>query len=344
MRSLALSLVVFTLAGCPTVTPSPHGVTPIRTQGVYRHEPSGFVFPPSIASFRRVEINQYDQAGLDVGVGYNLVEPDAEIALTLYITLPAKQRNGRQTTLSEQFQAEIGAIQFHHSGAPVLAQESVSIRQAGVLVSGLRARFEYEQEVFGDRSRQVESLLYLFELSGWRIKYRVTFSSSQRPSALRRWQQFLSALRVPTLSSPPVFGRAPLVFVPSSPPVVGRAHLGDEPAAGIVVQLSFSQINKDCVPSDPSTITDQSGSFRFARGVGEPLPVRDRASGRADDPAALARAMIGGVWRLCFEGRTTERRSFSWPWIGDPALTYATMECDLASQEEKPCAGSWLAE
>ena len=125
MRSLVLSLVVLTLAGCSTVTPTAPGVTPIRAQGVYRHEPSGFVFPPSIASFRRVGINQFDQVGLDVGVGYNLVEPDAEISFTLYVTPPAKLRNGRQTTLSEQFEVEIGAIQFHHSGATVLARESV---------------------------------------------------------------------------------------------------------------------------------------------------------------------------------------------------------------------------
>ena len=71
----------------------------------------------------------------------------------------------------------IGEIQFYHSGAPVLARESVSIPQAGVYVSGLRARFEYEQE-FGDRSRPVDSLLYLFELNGWRVKYRITFPSS----------------------------------------------------------------------------------------------------------------------------------------------------------------------
>ena len=115
----------------------------------------------------------------------------------------------------------------------------------------------------------------------------------------------------------------------SSPPVSGSAHLGDEPAAGVLVQLSFSQTNKDCVSTDPSTTTDDKGSFRFARGVGEELP---------------RRVPIAGVWRLCFSGPEIERRSFSWPWIGDPATGYATMRCDLASPKEKPCAGTWLSE
>lgn len=344
MQSRAI-LCALTLLGCPTVTPNVAGVTPIHVQGVYTHEPSGFVLPPSIGSFRRVAINQYDREGLDVSVGYNLDEVDAEVAFTLYVTPPLRLPDGSDSALSQQFEVEIGAIQHHHGGAPVLHRQNTSSEQAGTSATGLLAQFRFE-EVFGSRQQVVESLLHLFEYDGWRVKYRTTFPLSQREAVAPQLERFLASLQwrgQAASGSPPVVPPS-RVARSSSPPVVGRARLGDEPAVGIVVQLSFSQTNKDCVPSDPSTITDQSGSFRFARGVGEPLPARDRASGWADDAAARARAMIGGVWGLCFEGRGIERRSFSWPWIGDPALTYATMECDLASQEEKPCVGSWLGE
>jgi len=113
----------------------------------------------------------------------------------------------------------------------------------------------------------------------------------------------------------------------SSPPIRGIAHLGNNPAAGLTISASFSQQEKDCAADDPTTTTDDEGRFEFARGTGQNMP---------------RKALIAGIWRVCVSGPSVARRVFQWPWIGDPASTYASMNCDFSNED--PCEVVWIHE
>jgi hypothetical protein len=113
----------------------------------------------------------------------------------------------------------------------------------------------------------------------------------------------------------------------SSPPIRGIALLGSEPAVGLTISASFSQREKDCTADDPTITTSEEGRFEFARGAGQNMP---------------RRTPIAGMWRICVSGPSLVRKVFQWPWVGDPASSYASMKCDFLKDD--PCEVTWIAE
>ncbi len=79
--NLALPVLLFAalaLQGCsvyqlnrlPDSSPLKQPV-PIPTVGEFKHEPSRYVFPTQVDGFQRIDLVQYDTAGLDIAAGYN---------------------------------------------------------------------------------------------------------------------------------------------------------------------------------------------------------------------------------------------------------------------------------
>lgn len=186
----ATGLVVGLLAmtACPSVTGPP--VAPIRVSGPYEHSASGLQFPERVGAFHRAEINQFDRAGLDVGVGYNYEEADASVAFTVYVRGPLVLENGESASLGHQFFIERNVIRQYHQDALEVWSQEVEISDSQRTLPGYAAEFHYN-DLFNFARRDVVSFLYLFDRDGWVIKYRITYAEHQQSSSERIVGEFL---------------------------------------------------------------------------------------------------------------------------------------------------------
>src|SRR6187551_3698428 len=87
MKHLVISVSAVLLAGCPSVPQQPSAGPAMRDigNGVIEHSASGMRFLPEIEGFRRGATRQYDAAGMNVSVGYDLPSATTPIAATLYV-------------------------------------------------------------------------------------------------------------------------------------------------------------------------------------------------------------------------------------------------------------------
>jgi hypothetical protein len=185
LSAIALSVL---LAECPARTPP--GVTAIEASGSWRHPASGLVFPDSVGNFRRVSINRYDEAGTDVGVGYNHEVGGELVAFTVYVRPPVTLRTGEPASLEQQFRMEKQVVRSRHPGASESWSRAVALLGEGVPRSGFAAEFGYT-ETFAGLPQPVVSRLYLFESDGWFIKYRVTFAATAEGAPRRTAEALL---------------------------------------------------------------------------------------------------------------------------------------------------------
>ena len=194
IRILTLVVLVTCIVGCPTARVSISPVQPILATDTYVHAPSGFKFPVHFGKFRRVEINQFDTDGRNIGVGYNLEEADLQIALTLYVKPALRDQTGRTLSLAEMFELEKAEIARFHQGGRLSAAWTPPQTQNREAAPGLATAFQYSQ-VFAHRTQVVNSLLYLFEYEGWIVKYRITYPAEQEEKANLISQVFVSGFR-----------------------------------------------------------------------------------------------------------------------------------------------------
>jgi len=106
----------------------------VNAQGSYHHLASGMTFPPAVGDFERVKITQYDAAGEDVGVGYNLVSPIAGIAATVYVypapsllsigSPPDVVASARGTLCNNEFARRKKELVDAHSGARLIQERA----------------------------------------------------------------------------------------------------------------------------------------------------------------------------------------------------------------------------
>jgi hypothetical protein len=153
MQIVALLVSMAGLCGCPTLVQS--GGTEIRLEGTYVHRPSGLVFPEAIGRSRRVSARQFDADGNDVGVGYNVEEPDLQIALTVYVRPRFEGADGHPFSLEDQFKFERDTVMQHHAGAQSTPTQPAPAATAAR--SGLLRLLPY-QGVFAGADQQVSSL------------------------------------------------------------------------------------------------------------------------------------------------------------------------------------------
>jgi hypothetical protein len=182
------------LAGCASTPVGGPGVKPISVTGSYTHAPSRFVFPESFGKFRRVEINQYDSSGNDVGVGYNLDAEGMQVALTLYVYPPRRAESGVLLPLQKQFDLELSEIVRGHTAAKSVQTSVAPGTQNEETNSGFMAKLRYTEGFAGQR-QSVVSLFYLFEYDGWLVKYRITYPAAQEEKANLVAQVFVSEFR-----------------------------------------------------------------------------------------------------------------------------------------------------
>lgn len=181
------------LTACVTTTPSsgPGSFRPSLTQ-TYTNAPSQFCFPPRVGSFKREEVKQYDDQGLDIGVGYNDLQHG--IAVTVFV-YPIANRPPNNT-LSGHFTACKAEVMGRHKNAQIVSESAVQISPGGILQNGQRGIFTYTEE-FAFQVQPVRSELFVFTNGPRFIMFRATYPLGQQTLAEPAIKTFLDELAWP---------------------------------------------------------------------------------------------------------------------------------------------------
>jgi hypothetical protein len=179
--AVAVAILSSACAGAPPATPAPDAPRlvrpePLSVEGPYRHAASGMQFPTSLDGFERVSLLRYDQDGLVVSAGYNLVTPAIHLAAMVYVYPPLAVGGTREAACSQEFASRIAEILRTYPDAKLVEERDMTLPQPGVASPGRQALFAY-QTVFGGESRAVSSQLHLFCFASarWEVQYRFTY-------------------------------------------------------------------------------------------------------------------------------------------------------------------------
>ena len=213
-RFFLVLLVVAICTGCPvtSIPPSQRSSQALSqpvietVTGTYTHAASKMTFPTEVAGFSREQIVRYDSAGLDVGVGYNLVEPPCGVAVTVYVSPaprhtyvmadPAVVESTQANYLRQYFEATKAEIPKYHQGARVLSEGPELLRNP-VDRPGLRAIFSFT-DTFAFVRQPVQSELHVFIMDrAWFVKYRATYPDACAANASQRVLALMASLTWP---------------------------------------------------------------------------------------------------------------------------------------------------
>ena len=152
------------------------------------------MFPTQVGEFRRVSVYRYAADGSDESAGYNLYQPGAHIAATVYVypapgTVIAKrpQPETAPAAKDQLCSGEFDRVQLEIEGA---YEGDTLIEESGTAhgeTPGLRAVYTFTAPIFaGRRDQAVRSEAYLFCYVGgrWSVKYRFTYPADQDVRAL----------------------------------------------------------------------------------------------------------------------------------------------------------------
>ena len=163
------------LAGSVLTADSAPRVVELPATATYTNAISHFRFPPKIGDFAREQINQFDNAGRDIGVGYNNVVEG--VAATIYV-YPIAQR-APNDDLEGHFGTCKSDILRAHKDAQSIADRSEQVLAGGQKRNAKYACYTFTQ-VFAKKLQPVRSELYLFSHGRWFVKIRATYPVSQQ--------------------------------------------------------------------------------------------------------------------------------------------------------------------
>lgn len=163
--------------------------------GTYTHQATGVQFPEEFVPFVRVSIHEYDTAGDNVGIGYNLHSFREPTILTVYLYpgwSPSQDRPAAppDVLLEEHYQGALVTILASHRDSKIISQEPFVLRQSGQTLRGGRAVVQFEED-FAGHEQVCSSCLYLFYYDNWFIKYRMTCPAAVYDLAQQYIEQFV---------------------------------------------------------------------------------------------------------------------------------------------------------
>jgi hypothetical protein len=135
---LSAAAIAATLAGCPPCAPIAVKQPGSEVDGDYTHEATGSAFPETAGRFRRTKITEYDEAGSNISVGYNLVTPELSMSATVYV-YPLENAE----SLDAHFDLLKAEIVDAHKGAEVFWDNTSTKEIAGDALPYRRAAFGY---------------------------------------------------------------------------------------------------------------------------------------------------------------------------------------------------------
>ena len=167
---LGLSLRASSSGPGPAATTIGREPRELHPAGDFRH-PAGFPMPERVGSFERVDVAQYDDAGVNLSAGYNRVsggEGTLPIVATVYV-YPVRAGAG----LDAYFDRLLDDIGQQHGRAKPEFRKNVLV--ANERFVGRYAIFGYEEPWGGSReSIPLRSYVLLYQWKSWWVKWRVT--------------------------------------------------------------------------------------------------------------------------------------------------------------------------
>ena len=206
MRMAILLFVVLILAGCPFGGVTQMNRLPeiqllpearlINRPGSLRHQPTGFEFAESYATFQRVTAYQYDTAGLDISVGYNDRAPTCLVVATFYVyPTPRMSFIGASPNVVASLQERWLLTEFARSKAEIEATHpaahSPAVSPSTAPIRGDRARGASLRFSEGDTLSELRLFIYDRQ---WFLKYRFTYPTSCESEARGRIDSLLEKL------------------------------------------------------------------------------------------------------------------------------------------------------
>jgi len=153
----------------------------LHPTGDFKH-PSGFPMPERVGPFQRVEVTQYDEAGLNLSAGYNRLPGEGDpwpIAATVYV-YPVRPG----VELDAAFEKLLGDLGQMHGGAKPELRKNILLGDERLV--GRYAIFGYEEPWGGlKESIPLRSYVVLYEWKGSWVKWRVTTPAPVSPERMR---------------------------------------------------------------------------------------------------------------------------------------------------------------
>jgi len=186
LTALLIIPLALLLAACPARPRPLHQPQAIIADGAYTHEKSGMTFPIAVGEFHRTGIQQYDQDGLDVSVGYNLSDDRRQIIATIYVypapphisigSSPETVASVRAYLSKQEFEARKREALQPRPGARLIEDTDITIPVGGTIRTGRMATFEYDENFLG-KKQSLRSHLCIFNFVGgkWVIKFRISY-------------------------------------------------------------------------------------------------------------------------------------------------------------------------
>lgn len=194
MKTLRLGpgfMLMALLCGCPDPTTDPGRRT--LQPGQVGHAESGILFPEKIEYFSRGEIRTYDDEGLDVGVGYNMVNPANPITITVYVypaptfvNLGADERvaeHARGKMANQHFEGVKAEIRETYPGASLRSESEVSLSIHEREIRGRSAIYDLQGDPARFQPPRV-SHAEVYAFGKWWIKLRATHPAVTEEQAL----------------------------------------------------------------------------------------------------------------------------------------------------------------
>lgn len=185
--TLALFLSIF-VCGCPATIRGPGNLR----GGEIGHVESGILFPEIVNGFVRGLLRTYDSVGHDVSAGYNLVDTQNPIAITVYVyPAPKLLSFGSPANVVENTRRILMISDFNSMKAQIMKVYPVaSILSEREIVLLFRGQSLYRRSLkFSPRERLVYRMLpviahvEIFAFGKWLIKFRVTHPIASQDKA-----------------------------------------------------------------------------------------------------------------------------------------------------------------
>ena len=170
-----------------TASPSPEGREPqtLDVHGEFVHPTAGVRFPENVGGFVRTAITQFDDQGRDLAASYELGGSPDPFWATFYVYAADSGTND----LREKFAGARRAV-LEHEGVRLTLEEDISLAHG---LYGRWGAFSVEQQ--SPRGKiLLDSYLVLCRWREWWVKWRITFSATDKQGRLESALRLIEAL------------------------------------------------------------------------------------------------------------------------------------------------------
>jgi hypothetical protein len=143
-------------------------------------------FPVNAAGYTRGRMIQYEPEMKNYSVGYNILEPALQNAVTLYFY-------ASPNALDQQFEQEKTVILQTYNGSALVGTRSATFTKEGVTAHGRIAVFKLSS-AFAQRQQELYSELIVIALPSRYFKVRSTAPADQAEAAASRMRALLDVV------------------------------------------------------------------------------------------------------------------------------------------------------